>query len=99
VRKILSVVLRAYFYIGAVLGMILLGSYHWGLGWGAPGEMGFMAKFWTQLTLEPVFIFSAFVRMFLWLPSLIAWMMAPGETSFIMWLAPGVYTDVIQASP
>ena len=98
-RKILSSILRAYFYIGAVLGMILLGSYHWGLGWGAPSEMGFMAKIWAQLTLEPVFIFSAFVRTFMWLPSLVAWVIAPGNTPFMMWLAPGTYIEVIQANP
>lgn len=101
-----AMLVRAYFAVGGflalvmetnILALVMETTYMWAIGWGAPAGVSLMEKVSAHLWLEPVFIFSAFVRMLFWLPSLIAWLANPGETTFMMWLAPGLGAQVFPA--
>jgi hypothetical protein len=94
-KSVLSKFLQAYFFIGCVFALIMWSTYMWTIGWGAPEGASFGDKLSAQFTMQPVFIFSAFVRMVLWLPSLLIWFLTPNSTSFGMWLAPGLYTETL----
>jgi hypothetical protein len=93
VKTILWRLFKGYICIGAVLAAIMYATFLWSIGWGAPAGMGFMAQLWANLKLEPSFLFASFIRGVFWLPALVIWMIYPGQYTFGMWLAPGLYVE------
>lgn len=95
-RNWLSILLRkggiAYMQAGALLSTIMWLSYLWPVTWGAPAHLGFFQQAIGIFVIQPVAVFSAAIRLFLWGPSLAMWLISPQSYSFGEWLAPGFYS-------
>ena len=87
-----------YFIIGSLLSIPMALSYvyaQWfvliGMGWSVFSFSGlsFLMMSGYLIAITPI------VRAILWLPSLVMWFADPGGYSFLKWLAPGFYAEIV----
>ena len=92
--------LGIYIGIGSLFGIPMSISYiyaEWfiiiNLGWQIFSLTGLM----MLLTAGWLIFITPIIRSFLWLPSLVMWFYADGGQtySFVRWLAPGFYIDIV----
>lgn len=77
-----------YLKIGTVLAVVVWGSFAWPLLVEASAPLG--QRLSALLLLQPAALLSAALRLVLWAPSLVAWLVVPGAYPFSLWLAPGL---------
>lgn len=84
-KQFLIRLVRIYFGLGSVFAGLEILSY--ALGLATHTDCGVFVL--VVLTMAYA-VFSAVVRTFLWLPSLIHWWLAGPEPTFLQWLLPGL---------
>lgn len=92
-KKLLAMLVQAYFAIGSVLGLILWGSYAWGATWGMPPGGGFFSNLIASAGMIFIGTLGALVRTVLWLPSLLLWAADSSRAPFVHWLATGLLIE------
>jgi hypothetical protein len=85
-----QVLLKGYLFIGAALSLVMWSSFTLPVLFSmAPSSFGEHTI--ALLAVQPAAVLSAVMRLALWGPSLVLWVLAPTEYAFGMWLAPGFY--------
>lgn len=97
-KKIFIKIGIVYIAIGGLFGSILAISYAYAqffvvikMGWSVFSLAGlsFIMLSGYLIVISPI------IKLFLWLPSLIMWFNNPGMYSFLMWLAPGFFAEMV----
>ena len=99
-KKVLINIGIGYLAIGGLFGSILALSYAYAqffvvikMGWSVFSLAGLSFLMYTGYLI----VITPIITTFLWLPSLIMWFNDPGMYSFLMWLGPGFFAEVMTA--